>query len=183
MLRQALCVCKCFSRVSWRSASWLGVTCVEDNSGVVPRYALLVLLEAILCSGKESVILRSRTWLVEEPRAKPVKELFLLFRSNPPTEGVGGGGRKRVPTPSPAVGRASPLLGRARPRQGLARRLGPPSPRCPCGRTKRHQTSSSPSTPSAISPRGSRSRPTGRSWASLTAGAPLCGTLWSAAWP
>jgi len=64
VLRKALCVCKSFSRVSWRSASWLGVTCVEDSawerdySGnrtathqpftcwmVVPRCALLVLLE------------------------------------------------------------------------------------------------------------------------------------------
>ena len=34
MLRQALCVCKCFSRVSWRSASCPGVTCVGENAGL-----------------------------------------------------------------------------------------------------------------------------------------------------
>ena len=34
MLRQALCVCECFSRVSWRSASRPAVTCVGDNAGL-----------------------------------------------------------------------------------------------------------------------------------------------------
>ena len=34
VLRQALCVYKSFSRVSWRSASCPGVTCVGDNAGL-----------------------------------------------------------------------------------------------------------------------------------------------------
>ena len=34
MLMQALCVCKCFSRVRWRSVSYPGVTCVEEQAGM-----------------------------------------------------------------------------------------------------------------------------------------------------
>ena len=76
MLMQALRVCKSFARVRWRSMSYPGVTCVGEQAGMFNARALGKSAQAeqdtpILYIGQESVILITRTRLVEELRPKP----------------------------------------------------------------------------------------------------------------
>ena len=118
MLRQALCVCKCFSRVSWRSASCPGRRCVCANVSLVsvgaPRHvpalpawgkAGVAAWSAVFCRAlgqsaqaeRDNLILCSSQESVR-PLKLPKIEMGNPTPSDPQAEGRPGNSDRGLPT-------------------------------------------------------------------------------------